>query len=532
MNEQIKNGAEHQMKYSGSVKLENIRMLYGFMEELEYQLKYSDDPGDQFEDKHYVGKGGLYARNKILEDIESKLTFDFLERSDFKKYCDFWESYFGESPISGTANQALSRMFHFYHTAHDLQWSKDRKHDTLPYRYEDICITIAEMTGYDMCHILYKNGDSGDLQTVSQSGFLYEGNQLKYVYDANEALPAESGEEAKDRSTVLDGGFQNEAFMRIVKDVDDFVNTNDMEEKEVVIPNSVFTSIGLKKYSYICLRIPLMLRGAEPSMEERRFYVVLAKWDQSKVDKAVAVSVAARVLFMRDTLSDILRRDYATLLNFRYNCEYIQSVDASFDRKKDFPQILHISDLHISKSQEIWVERADIFVENQKPIDLLAITGDIICGSREAAAAQTKYKYAADYITQWAILLWGVNGRLPHDWRRRIMITTGNHDYMTMNELMSSSENRETKFGEPSKDSGGTMVKFTYFIEILQQWLDAPAVRLIKHDLNEYRYYKNLNLRVLILNSISGANVHQNNKVRLNWKITDELSKCIWGEED
>ncbi len=529
---------EHAQKYNHTVFLENIRMLYGFMEELEYQLKYSNSPDDTFEDKHYDGIGGLQARASILEKMEEQLTDEFLKKSEFKKYCDFWQLYFGHSPIRdssrGNTPETLSRMFHFYHTAHDLQ-SEEPEHDTLPYRYEDICITIAEMTGYDMCHILYKNGDTGDLQTVSQSGVLFESNKLKYAYGNNVKLPVESEEKPEDRSTVLDIGFQNEAFKNIINQVDNLVNINEWEEKEVIIPNAVFTSKLLRGCSAICLRIPLKLNGLETHTEERRFYVLLTKWDQQgtpRNDEAFvteATAVASQVLFMRDTLSEILCRDYATLLNFRYNCEYIQSVDPNFNNKNGFPLILHISDLHIDEVKKtIWVEQEDVLKESKKPIDLLAITGDIVQGSKDAPASQKKYENAADYITQWAILLWGVNGRLPHDWRRRIMITTGNHDYMTMNELMSSTEDRETKSGTPSKGSGGTMVKFTYFIEILQQWLDAPTSRLIKHDLNEYRYYKNLNLRVLILNSVSEANVYQNNKVSIDKDKALDLAKIIF----
>ena len=123
---------------------------------------------------------------------------------------------------------------------------------------------------------------------------------------------------------------------------------------------------------------------------------------------------------------------------------------------------------------------------------------------------------------------------LPHDWKRRILITTGNHDYAAMNDVRVQTESRKITTGLPARSAGGTMSKYTYFLEFLSYFLDAPTQKLLGSDLNEVREYNQLDLIVGIFNSCSQANALQNNKVsfaskklqlvleRSNWKKSTE----------
>ena len=208
--------------------------------------------------------------------------------------------------------------------------------------------------------------------------------------------------------------------------------------------------------------------------------------------------------------------------------------------------MLHISDAHITENKR-WDVNSETVEKilnriaehklNSGGIDLIAFTGDIVTGSDNALGAQNKYKIAGKVLESIALKLWGVkkkmNGKvvsfLPVDWKRRIIITTGNHDYAAMNDVVVQTKSRVIRSASPSKHQGGTMSKFTYLIEFMQYFLDAPIDVLIENDLNEVRHYRHLNLKMLILNSTSLVNSLQNNKVGFNKKKVENLMNLpLW----
>ena len=238
----------------------------------------------------------------------------------------------------------------------------------------------------------------------------------------------------------------------------------------------------------------------------------------------------------------ILQRDYAVLINFRYDCSYIKSLSSvDFNEKNTAPSILHISDIHIdgtpiwqcdgNNTNKICQELSKAMTEIVAVPDLIAITGDIIQGSSYAMSAQDRYEMVSDYLKKIVLVLWEDKcQRIPHDWKRRILIVPGNHDYLTMNELSAVSKSRKTRYAEPVLNrNGSTMVKFTYYIEFLQKFLDAPIDRLVANGLNEVRDYNNLNATILMLNSVAVANSLQNNKVGFEFdSIQEIISSSQW----
>jgi hypothetical protein len=158
----------------------------------------------------------------------------------------------------------------------------------------------------------------------------------------------------------------------------------------------------------------------------------------------------------------------------------------------------------------------------------MVITGDMINGKGSAAEVEQNYKYAEKIVRKIAQIVFryketGRNGKgreyyLPPDWQNRVVIVTGNHDYVSMNELQTHTGGRMTTVGEPASGEGGTMAKFAYFTDFLRQTLAVDMGERIENDMNFYRRYRSLGtkgINVLALNSSSLANPLQNNKVGL-----------------
>ena len=120
---------------------------------------------------------------------------------------------------------------------------------------------------------------------------------------------------------------------------------------------------------------------------------------------------------------------------------------------------------------------------------------------------------------------------LSHDWRRRVVITTGNHDYASMNQYNAQLDMRTLVSGTPVKEETGTMSKFSYFIHFLIRYLDPPISELLSHDLNEVRDYRFLNLKLLCLNCSSLATPYRTNKMGVNKEVVLGLTKrAMWTE--
>lgn len=228
-----------------------------------------------------------------------------------------------------------------------------------------------------------------------------------------------------------------------------------------------------------------------------------------------AKASALKILFLRKRLWDALRQDYAELIDYRFDCSYIKSV-----HEGGGPVIMHISDSHLI-DDESWAPDGDrcknfcrhLFEEHRGKIDLLAVTGDIVLASRHASDAQAKYHRIGQLLREIAVNLWAHKSDqtliLPHDWKRRI------------------------KTAGPAGHSGGTMSKFTYYIEFLINFLDAPIDELLENDLNEVRDYKYLGLTTAMINTSSKANSLQNNKVAINTeKVHRLIQQTPWNEWD
>ena len=229
------------------------------------------------------------------------------------------------------------------------------------------------------------------------------------------------------------------------------------------------------------------------------------------------------VLFVRDRFERVLRRDLDQLYNLIDSYNYIENISGS-----KIANIMHISDLHINTKDAFdFKTKIESFSIKEKP-DLLLITGDVINGEYSAADLKEAYSSAASVIKTLVKKIWVIKNEdeeyIRSDWNKRILISLGNHDYASMNELKAQNKKRVTTSGTPGA-LGDIMIKHSYFIHFVHQLLGTDIDTLIKFDMNRIINYKNLGLSVVNLNSNSNVNPLKTNKVRINKIEVDNLFK-------
>ena len=458
--------------------VENTRMIYKLMTEIQNKIEY--------EPEKYTGEGGLDRRNEIITTIQDELTRMFqncyndeciLYQNTLSNYILFWESFFNEKVLKNIPEIASS---YNYYRQINYVYDLKIKYDDLPYIFEDICFSICDMVHAKMCYFEY-NESNNVSSIIAQSGFLCS------------------------------------------KDYNNYSKSTNKEENLKEYIKGVSWSDNGKIY----ISMPLHLKS---NYKDSEFSIVL--YTENTINLSYLKSTVSKILFMREKLFIVIERLFAVLFNYQTDYEYVKPINL------EKIGILHLSDLHITLNKK-WDIDSDTIIKINKAIsdeikdkvDFIAITGDVIHAANNADEAQRRYESAEKVIYSIAKSVWGteINGKnyLPHDWKKRIIINTGNHDYAAMNDVVVQTQSRVIKSAIPSKDSGGTMSKFTYFLEFLQRFLNIPIEKLIKNDINEIRRLRNFKLNIIALNSISLTNSMQNNKVGFNKNVVQKIvNKC------
>lgn len=238
------------------------------------------------------------------------------------------------------------------------------------------------------------------------------------------------------------------------------------------------------------------------------------------------------ILFLRSTLVTVLQRKLFTLMHCYDEYDYISCLD-------DSDRIMHISDLHATKKME---ENIKSYLQSNMPgkdnnnplkASLLVITGDVAQGAPNASAFWANYRAAEQIIKE--IAKWcfcsGSFGKqvVKHDWRKRIVIIPGNHDYVSTSDLSTTiNANRSTGTSQViDTENGSTMSKFGYYIDFIRELLDININDLIENGLTELRNYTNLKTRIISLNSCAKANALKTNKVGVNPIFIDRLESAL-----
>lgn len=541
--------------------LENIRMLFGYMEELNYRYRQTLEEKQHY--SGYSGAGGLQRRANILKGLVShikKITKECLDPASgetrllyqhpLSSYLGFYLKLFSHREINSKLprelGDELAPMLNYFNILQyltDEEFAQDREspdhHGALPYFYEDLCLSIREMTRCHACFLLYyEKGEITEL--IARSG---------YVVDPDT--------DAKDTEDVLSNfNIKVSELDNIIKcctsskEIQYSVSRQEVSPAKLTFSNGFQLVDGIKlvqgkidmqlSHDYLAFEFPYSIESRQEE-NDRSFYLLLdykAKNGADPLSEEAAKSAALKILFLRKRLWDALRQDYAELIDYRFDCSYIKPV-----HEGDNPVIMHISDTHLV-DDESWAPGKGyckklcdhLSKEPKRKFDLLAVTGDIVLASRHASDAQAKYHRIGQLLREIAVRLWAHESDktliLPHDWKRRIMIITGNHDYAAMNDVAVETGGRRIKTAGPAGHSGGTMSKFTYYIEFLINFLDAPIDELLENDLNEVRDYKYLGLTVAMINTSSKANSLQNNKVAINIeKVRRLIQQTPWNEE-
>lgn len=531
--------SNHLILCSRYLYLENTLMLYSGMRDLDQLISFDAaneldkfQPADRFE-KHIQRLSDTVKRNLTRAysnlDGEGKEE-DILRQNMLNNFCRFWHRSTGEAPIStvtSTQLDCITYMLQYFKRLNSISDcnSKYWNLDQLPYQYEELCRCICGFTHSNMCYLVYSQPDSYP-EIFAQSG--YQASYLK----AGKILRAEQIDELLSRA-------------RSVWSDEKLHPDNVGSEHELILDHMLIQNVAVLQKgnddNFLVLGISKQLEENSPPP----FYIVLQSDNDAHLSSnydpcsiSPALRKARDVLFMRHTLQEVLSRDYTVLINFRFDCSYIRLVCPS---KTASPAALHLSDLHIM--EDVTTLKANVSetlrytLDTQcagTKIDLLFVSGDIV-DSRKASAPsmEQNYRYAEELLTEVAITLWcDSSGYLPHDWRRRVIITTGNHDYASMNQYQATLKHRELAAAMPIDGESGTMSKFAYFVDFLIRFLDPPIDELLRNDLNEIRYYRKLNLKVLALNCSGAATPRRTNKMGVNSKKLQQLlNRDLWDKQ-
>lgn len=496
------------------IKTENVRSIFDFIRKLDehYDHTYT-----------YNGTGSLAYRYKALESLKACINEsicscyideNLLHQNPLSSSIVFWNRYYPKEQIISASNypkDMIASICHYYRCVSCISERKKNniENDDLPYIYEDICLSISEMTHSSACYFIFSE-DHSDPNILVQSGFKNKDSservcQMMTLFYAG--------------GTFKHGDDTESGFISfpVIKDVDE---------------------VHYSKKAYTILSFSIQKHRSDT---QRSFHIVLEK-EKESFDENTILCQISKILFMHERLLNNIQKDYATLLHYQRDVGYIKPITNTSDHKVN---ILHISDIHVTQNKQ-WECNSNMvnniirhIRSNSENVDLLAVTGDIVNASSNAIEAQAKYEVAEKLLFRIAKELWGYptgisweDRILPNDWKKRIIITSGNHDYAAMNDVIVQTKSRVTKSAEPSTGNSGTMSKFTYLLEFLQRFLDISISGLIDDNLNELRCYRSLKLNVIALNTVTSANSLQNNKVGLSKPHIESIQRRLTSREN
>lgn len=519
-------------KVASYLFLENTRMMYTGMQELEKRVSANtlnavDEyrPCDDFE--NYMG---LLNENveTCLQQAYSNMDHiakneDLLYQNVLANFCRFYQNSTHLPPVTETLEDApreinrLTYIFQYFRRLRKLAPDGPRSlpNDDLPYLYEELCRTICGFSEFQMAYIVHH--EEGNLPEI----FAQSGYHITLMRQGVILNPAKAGELIS-RSQFISDNLEGQNGRNWIPGV---------------------SSLSRDGYDYLLIHIP----AYKHQSKREGFFLILQATQTLELLKTretdlfpPALQIARNILFMREKLRTALLHDCTILISYRFDCSYVRQLGI---QQSEHPVIMHISDLHIKEDMSSRLSdiqrklngvldgRGD---RNTVKVDLLAISGDLVdCRDANAGRMEQNYGYAQAFLDGIVQTLWQDSmGYLPHDWKRRIIITTGNHDYASMNQYQAVLKLRSLSSAMPAEGDSGTMAKFSYYIDFLIRYLDVPIHEMLEDDLNYVRYYKKMKMKVLALNCSSLAAPRRTNKMGVNRKKVEEiLEREHWGQK-
>lgn len=437
-------------------------------------------------------------------------------------------------PDSDKVNRAdgyrMASMLLMYHEITQLEARQDGDafRGNPASAYETLCNCFQEILSSNMCYIAYRRRDDTRILAASSVhcrkgkldptlGTQELGRLLDVIRDRKAA--AKRGEVTPDLQELVDGIV---LFKPMEAPGGDKRGRENMTGQFLILPMDLYLrETGGGELLYMVFH-----RISGPD------------WDISSPELYDRIRDA---LFLRGRLTDMLGRDLFHLLNSRN--EY-RGITRNSDASQPL-RILHISDIHASGDN--WETIRDcvscltLDEKSGAPFDFMVITGDVAQGRCSAGDLEENYDHAAEVIRTLAVRIWGQPYKgedmddyiLRQDWKKRVIIIPGNHDYASMNELETQHDetNRASLSGRPAVKEGSAMAKFTYYINFLRQLLDIDTGDLIDNGLNEFRSYDELQVSFLSLNTSIMANPIRNNKVHLDQSFVKSVANKIASQE-
>ncbi len=466
------------------VFLENVQIIYNGINRLSEE--YTEKDADDFEKlKHYIEE--TVQKIKIPNDNDDVSYYEMNVHKHFFEFMDLRIHY--KKQYYDILFSKYAHMLSYFNKLKELV--DEKKTENKPYQYESICNCIRDITGYEQCKIICNDNHRNYVLATSSTEVAYMENDIGII-----------------EIDKLISEFKENMKPKTVADI-----TQKTEEKG---------------REFRLINVPILTEG------KPEIYIVLYKnieefdvWESYEKDY-IGLWDVRNVLFVRDKLEYVLERDMITLKNMINSHSYVEKLNP-------VPVVLHISDLHISnKNVKEALTKLSITDFPQNP-DLLLITGDVIQGAYTAKGLLDNYNAAKSVIKQIAIKLWrhkyqdadGLKTFIRADWKKRVLISTGNHDYASMNELEATNKKRMTLSGSPVSQIGDTLIKFSYFINFLHELLDVDIADAVRYDLNEIKNYDRLNVSVVNINSNSGVNPYRTNKVKINKKAIENMENGV-----
>lgn len=266
-------------------------------------------------------------------------------------------------------------------------------------------------------------------------------------------------------------------------------------------------------------------------VEKEIFHIIIEYYQSDECTKSVKINLnelgACRALLcFRELFISNMQEDLGYLLLKRNTYQLVTPINKMVTR------IMHISDLHISSDND-YTKHIDIisnsnYIKNNKP-DLLVITGDLVQANYSASKLVKNYQTAAEVLKSIACALWADDKKyIRDDWKKRIIIIPGNHDFAAMNELVVSNDNthkRIVQLGRVTDHPNQASIKFSYMLEFLRDNFDINTGELANNGLNEVRNYDRLGITVLCLNTSIKNDYLRTNKVHLCKSYLNQVSE-------
>lgn len=511
------------------IRQENTRVLYTGIKRLHEVIKYKGSTWNELREKvkEVMVRAGWDEKN-CYQPIYQNPLCDLLKYldADLRLYPD------GDTSLSSTS-QLLTALLIFYRLMEKLKQENRLERETEKDYidiYSQACFILGKLGNYSNCCLIHKT--NGENVVIAQ-----------HLTDFVDNLSAEL-QKILNNSTVVEK-LEGETLYNTVAQYEP-------ENKHVSDVSALVLAFRIKQRSDITYqqKVYAVLFNAE-TREQERDLCQHAQMDRSHY-----------LLFMRQQFQASLERNLYALHHFKLSRDDVDIIGSAVNSEDiassesvaivgepttpegttDYISsgtplcVLHLSDLHVSKENEYAI--LNLITSHEKELkkqnpQLLLITGDIAQGTGSAVDLEENYRCAGHVIHKIAEVLWTTadltddHKILYGDWKKRIIIIPGNHDYSSMNELVASSTLRVTKLGTPTQRPGSPMSRYAYYIQFLQNFLDINSQQTIQNNLNSVIEYpgKALMLRFIALNSVAEVGPLRNNKVQLDGAYIKSLPK-------